>query len=261
MVNSTHANTKERTDFAKGCITSGVEASDLSNLIRCEFSAPYIAPLPNHIAHVVFLRPEKKMLRVDARRVVAAVKNAQPFRDWAIVEFPRYNVGAAIALTYFHAAVTVHKSGRPKPAASGFHYLRPKPRLVKALLCNLSTRGCAISPARCVANPDAKYRPALLTNASCRSASTYESVSAQLRAKARLAFVDLVGLCEKWTLTVFASAWYCFLSHDLNLRRRLGLWSGSFGWSNTRSGRLYFNTTDERTGRRMNRMGHETLSN
>lgn len=48
------------------------------------FSARIRSPLPDHVLHVVGMRSEKEMLRVDARGVVAAMAYLHPLRNGSV---------------------------------------------------------------------------------------------------------------------------------------------------------------------------------
>ena len=51
--------------------------------------AEIVTFLPNLIGFVVACRPDKQMIRVHARRIIAAVKDMKPDRDLSAMDFPR----------------------------------------------------------------------------------------------------------------------------------------------------------------------------
>lgn len=83
------------------------------------------ALLGRHIFHVVSLRTQKQMARVNARGIVALMKNMQSVKDRAIVQFPT-------KVTCKPSLVTNAKTGAPFSAAT-----RPFPTIIKAALVYL----------------------------------------------------------------------------------------------------------------------------
>lgn len=76
-----------------------------------------MSALCNHVAHVVTVSSKEQMGRVDARRIITAVQNVFPFRDWSIVKFPRYATCPSTSRSEFELSVPIFKlpSG-PRPA-------------------------------------------------------------------------------------------------------------------------------------------------
>src|SRR5688572_1113575 len=79
-------------------------------------------PLGGRIAHVVGVRAEKEMLRIDAGRVVAPVTDEQLGRYRPVMLLVALPMHVALAV----AAVPVGRTtARPKPARPGLVYSRP----------------------------------------------------------------------------------------------------------------------------------------
>lgn len=62
-------------------------------------TAPAAAPLHDHVVDVVARGPREKVVRVDARRVIARVANEKPRRDWPVCDNP----GKTVSLYAFPA--------------------------------------------------------------------------------------------------------------------------------------------------------------
>lgn len=101
----------------------------MSALKRCTLGAAAgtISTFCVHVGDVVELRTEEQVLRVDARRVVAAVQHAQPIRNRSVNELP----GNAMCATHtpVHAESSISfgvDERRPDPATVRPFDFRPK---------------------------------------------------------------------------------------------------------------------------------------
>ncbi len=95
---SFHINTSDFThmrlrDFGLPAIFSDQPVSRIANF------AP--SPMPTfgvHIRDVILLRSKEKVIRVDARRIVAVMQDLKAFRNGTIVEFPRNPMDASLPI-------------------------------------------------------------------------------------------------------------------------------------------------------------------
>lgn len=80
--------------------------------------------LLSHIAHVVGLRTEEQMRRIDARRIVAVMEDVESGRDGTVDEFVGDTMSTAAALTVPHQeAIASERRGTPP-----LHGVRPRAR-------------------------------------------------------------------------------------------------------------------------------------
>lgn len=80
-----------------------------------------ITSLISHVVKVVLFSSQKQMIRINARRVVAAVKYAKAGRDWAVMDFPRDAVRFNALVPYANCAVACRfRSGSPSPTRAKF---------------------------------------------------------------------------------------------------------------------------------------------
>lgn len=67
--------------------------------------------LSHHVLSIVVAGADEKMIRVDARRVVAAVQDAQPFGNRTNASFVRYAMRKFLLVTEPHGSITQSVSG------------------------------------------------------------------------------------------------------------------------------------------------------
>lgn len=92
----------------------------LANLSMGSRISVGVPSLGNHVANICRPRPQKQMLRIAARRVVAFVKNAKTSRDWAMGKKISNPVSSGSDRVYERDSVP--KSvfiARPNPAPAG----------------------------------------------------------------------------------------------------------------------------------------------
>src|SRR4051794_15483641 len=93
-----------------------------------------VAALCNHVPRVVFLGANKQVPRITARRIIALVTYAQPFRDRPACEFPSNNVRVGKPFVPFASSNLPMSVGvapsHPRPALVFFANLNlaPKPQ-------------------------------------------------------------------------------------------------------------------------------------
>lgn len=110
----------ERTDL---CDLSGAELSH-SVVLAGRLSA---TALRVPVADVVGVRPEEQVVRANARRIIASVADAQPFRDISEVDHPGKAVCLDCPPLEVQSAVALFQDGSgPEPAAIGFPNALPK---------------------------------------------------------------------------------------------------------------------------------------
>jgi hypothetical protein len=99
---------------------SHVGLSELCVVISLAPLAMFFPTVPNTTITVVLrLRTDIQMRRIDTRSVIAVMKNVQPFRDRAVMDFPRQSVRpppSAWIGTAIHEAIAVLQSTKPFPA-------------------------------------------------------------------------------------------------------------------------------------------------
>ncbi len=112
-----------------------VKRSNLFNGDGCKlresvFLSNALPALRDHIARIVGVSSKKKMVRVHARPIVAAMKNAHAFRDNPIVNDPRNYVntrGTVFSFPSTHAAISSRElASNPVPARFSFLDSIPK---------------------------------------------------------------------------------------------------------------------------------------
>jgi hypothetical protein len=125
------------------------QLNDLLHLLICKFAQvmavtarPSAAPLLHHVLRVLFREAKKKMLRVDASRVVAPVTHIHPCRNMGNVMFKGINVCADCLSLEPKCAVPSLAKGcsSPVPAVARLVDVAEEP-----LLC-CHARGCHVTP-------------------------------------------------------------------------------------------------------------------
>lgn len=118
-------------DVEFGCNLSKFLRRSLNGqrLIFSQFCVYLIGPLYSlgpplfvSIRHVVRLRSKKEMVRVDARRIIAAMQNREAVGDWATMQFPRN------AMSTKNAASKIFTNTSMPRGACGPHP-QPTPRI------------------------------------------------------------------------------------------------------------------------------------
>lgn len=72
--------------------------ASLTNTIKPRLISA-MSPFLLFVSHVIGKCPKKKMLWVNARRIVASMEYAHIFRDWAISKFPRNTVSKNFSIS------------------------------------------------------------------------------------------------------------------------------------------------------------------
>lgn len=85
----------------------------------------WMSSLFAHILEVIFLRSEKKMIRITAGRIIAMMADVYTFRNWATKKFPRKSMrcgGNALSQSRdANFAVTMDiYTASPEPTCIGF---------------------------------------------------------------------------------------------------------------------------------------------
>lgn len=84
------------------------------------------------ISNIVTMRPEKQMLWVDARRIVATVTDFHALRDGTVTEYPREAMGEdSSALMRREAITSFSFAGHPQPARRSFVDVRQERRFIQ----------------------------------------------------------------------------------------------------------------------------------
>lgn len=114
---------------------SGVALPDRHHVGGGEFGmrepfAFYIAAFCGHVFRIIGLRAEKKVFRIYAWRVIAAMQNIRAVWNWTVVNAPRKTVGIgnpALWDVLVKATVAAMRLPRPQPAIVGLAYFFPEP--------------------------------------------------------------------------------------------------------------------------------------
>lgn len=96
------------------------------------------APFVFSVRSIVYLRSEKKMIRVHARRVIALMKYAQAIWNSPVPQLPRNTVSENLRSGASGTDQAMSKGcgvGYPQPARTGFSDLRPEPFFKTSSLC------------------------------------------------------------------------------------------------------------------------------
>lgn len=95
------------------------------------FAAWVIAPIFYFLVHhIVASGSQEKMIRVDARRIVALMADAQSIWDWSVCNYPSYAMGSCNPAIECHAPISVPTaSAGPFFAGSLFSNVRGEPTL------------------------------------------------------------------------------------------------------------------------------------
>lgn len=136
-VNARLANHKHFSEFRSGEMAGFSDFSNAVNLRlrkhgRATFLSDglYFSALFNHVLRVVFLGSEKQVIRINARRIVALVKNEKVLRNLSECKFPSNPVSKS--RTVVHRKSTIAKgsilASSPNPALifGCLLYLLPK---------------------------------------------------------------------------------------------------------------------------------------
>jgi hypothetical protein len=106
---------------------------------RLRHDGRVLSPLSVGVYAVVLSGPEPQMVWSYAWRVVAAVENRHPSRNWAIVHFPGNTMSALLhSIKTLHAVAARQPSAAPFPAARLlFANLLPKPVFGSPAFCHI----------------------------------------------------------------------------------------------------------------------------
>lgn len=102
---------------------------------------PILSSFGNHIAHVIALSADEEMRWIDAKPVVAAVKNASAviagkLRHWAVVDFIAHSVSGSFKLPQRNKTISVFpRSQFPGPAFIRATNIRICPEFGGNILC------------------------------------------------------------------------------------------------------------------------------
>lgn len=106
-------------------------AANPKNVLRGQFSVSYVPSFYRHIPHIFQLSPMEKMCRITTSRVVAGMKNINPFRNRTIRQFPCHTMTPQKRNTSRRSnnSVSVLQRARPRPAFvyRAFSNTAPKP--------------------------------------------------------------------------------------------------------------------------------------
>lgn len=125
-----------------------VDGSNFSYLAFSQFRGypGFCSSLLVAVTRVVGVGSKPQMGRINARRIIAAMKNPQPFGDRAIVQIPRKAVGAAHGL---EAAIAVPVSAAsPLPALFRLSNFIPKALIGRRLSASIRTIHLRLSAIR-----------------------------------------------------------------------------------------------------------------
>ena len=70
----------------------------------------YLSPFSHHVRHIIKLGTEEQMViscGLAARRIITVVQDANPWRDWSALQFPREPVGAGCLGARAYYPVTI----------------------------------------------------------------------------------------------------------------------------------------------------------
>jgi hypothetical protein len=200
--------------------------------------------LVNHVFKVLALSTKKEMVRVHARGIVAAVKDAHAVRYCTVHLHPEKAVSGPVVELAIARMVT---GAGPIPAGVGLVYMRPEAG-------DLLTRATGFSAFRIArdyeelrawfrqATTGARFNLRQIAQASHLFFAS--DAFRPLRAR-RIAFGAPKGRCgfNRLTARTFFFG-YDMVSHDVNLLDRFTKWLGLFGCVSTRAGRFYFSTVN-----------------
>jgi hypothetical protein len=182
---------------------TAIPSANLTNLSRGK-NLVALSPFLRHINSVALLGAEKQMFGPNARRVIAAVKNASVGRDRTVVKFPRESVCKGAG----YNSVSKHGSSRvPNPTRAKFRS-DDRAILIDAPPKTLVNRRIAVSPStKVTAKPTLPLRKAT---------------------SVKLGLALLASVLEKCAIR---ASWFIIRSgHDLILLNAvIKLWSGSLG--------------------------------
>jgi len=105
-----------------------------------------------HVERIGGLSAKKEIIWFYAWRIIATVKNVQPFRDRTVMDFPRYTVSKmpnlfTISATANNSVVTLEQAGAsPNPTGIGFLDFIPKPLCHRYLLKGAFTLSATVNP-------------------------------------------------------------------------------------------------------------------
>lgn len=102
-----------------------MKSADCPNITSGKPPLTNVSTFRYGIQSIIFFRPQKQMIRPDARRIVAAMKNAYVFRNGAIVNLPRNAMSRSHGRTSNHP-VFIGSSASPNPTLSSFFNLGPE---------------------------------------------------------------------------------------------------------------------------------------
>ena len=128
----TFRNTKTIRQHLSSYYIGNMEFTNHSNVIFGKPPLTDMSILRDRIYGIISFRSKKKMLRTDARGIIAMMTNQHPFRDRTIVNLPRYAMrrstfrSAFWTMDYSVAIRHRHSTTGPKPAIFGFIHFGPK---------------------------------------------------------------------------------------------------------------------------------------
>lgn len=108
---------------------------ELMPVLAVRLFASRVSALINHVARVISNSAQKKMGRIDARRIVTMVAYRQAFRYSPVSQLPRQPVGEHFAASDASSAkfsVAPCRRSGPKPARIGLRHLRPETVLYRS---------------------------------------------------------------------------------------------------------------------------------
>jgi hypothetical protein len=97
------------------------------------FPSPIRSALFHHIAHVVGVRSQKKVLRIAARRAVAFVQDIKAFGDRSIFSLPRDVVSIPKLGAVLTMPVAAHECTAPRPAGVAAARFVDSEKIIKGL--------------------------------------------------------------------------------------------------------------------------------
>lgn len=181
----------------------------------------------NHIMRVVFLRSKKQVGGIYAGWIITAMKDTKTVGDYSVVNLPRDLVRS----TSIERTVALRHACCPLPAFA----LWPLSGILIDLRPKTFLQGSTTSPFALGTTEDSApefylrrkleelVAAKLTVTLNTWRVSSLEAIATSIRTKASAPTINIIGFSKKRGLTVFTSAWYRFLSHDVNLLRRFAL--------------------------------------